>query len=77
MYKDECSPEEIKERIREIAFSAMVKSTSRQTIWRVKKNERPAHNLFPLMNGDLSPVFECVLHFAAISIHVQKKPVCA
>ncbi len=26
MYKDKCSPEEIKERIREIAFNAMVKS---------------------------------------------------
>ena len=26
MYKDECSPEEIKERISEIAFNALVKS---------------------------------------------------
>jgi hypothetical protein len=29
LYKDECTPEEIKERIREIAFNAMVKSGPR------------------------------------------------
>jgi hypothetical protein len=29
-----------------------------------------------LMNGEWSHLFVCILHFAAISIHVQKEPVC-
>ena len=40
LYKDECTPEEIKERIREIAFNAMVKSgprSRRQSVRWVQK----------------------------------------
>ncbi len=83
LYRDECCPEEIKERIREIAFNAMVKSAISEDLnpadraygW-FKKNVRPAHVSFLLMNVDLCCFPECILHFAAISIHVQREPVC-
>jgi hypothetical protein len=42
-----------------------------------KNNVLPAHVLFLLKKGDLSRLLVCILHFAAISIHVQKEPVCA
>jgi hypothetical protein len=84
MYKDKCSPEEIKERICEKAFHAMVKSAIYEDLnpadrpyGGLKKNELPAHNLFQLKNGDSSHVFVCILHFAANLVHVQKEPVCA
>jgi hypothetical protein len=41
------------------------------------KNVRPAHVSFLLKDGDLSCLLVCILHFAAISINVQKEPVCA
>jgi hypothetical protein len=82
---DKCTPEEIKERIRQIAFNAMVKSepaiydsldpADRAYKGLKKKKVRPAHVSFLLKNGDLSRLHVCILHFAAISIHVQKEPV--
>jgi hypothetical protein len=81
LYKDECTPEEIKERIREIAFNAVVKSA-------IYEDLDPADKAYGVFKKKLtaSPPFlsayeccfpECILHFAAISIHVQKEPVCA
>jgi hypothetical protein len=43
----------------------------------LKKIVRPVHVSFLLMNVDLCRFPECILHFAAISIHVQEEPVCA
>jgi hypothetical protein len=67
--------------ISEIAFNVMVKSAIYENLdpadWPYgefkKKNVRPAHHLFPPKNGDLSYLFASVLHFAAISIHIQKE----
>ncbi len=83
LYKDECTPEEIKERIREIAFNAMVKSAIYEDLnpadrayGGFKKKILPAHLSYLLMNVDLCRFPECILHFAAISIHVHEEPVC-
>jgi hypothetical protein len=77
LYKDECTQKEIKERIREIAFNAMVKSAiyedfdpAIRAYGGLKKNVRPAHLSYLHMNVDLYRFPECFLHFAAISIHV-------
>ncbi len=85
LYKDECTPEEIKERIREIAFNAMVKSAIYEHLDPAdraygglkKENVLSTHLSYLHMNVDLFCVPECILHFVAISIHVQKEPVCA
>jgi hypothetical protein len=79
IFKDECSAEEIKERIRDIAFNAMAKSAICEDIYPPdrayggfkKRNVCAVHNIFPLKNSDLSHLFVCALHFAAILIHVQ------
>ncbi len=85
LYKDECTPEEIKERIREIAFNAMVKFAIYEDLDPAdrayggfkKNNVRPAHLSYLHMNVDFSCFPECILHFAAISIHVKTEPACA
>jgi hypothetical protein len=86
LYNDEleCTPEEIKERIREIAFNAMVKSAIYEDLdpadrayGGLKKKLRPAHLSYLHMNVVLCCFPECIMHFAAISIHVQDEPACA
>jgi hypothetical protein len=80
LYKDECSPEEIKEHICEIAFNAMVKSAIYEELNPAdrpyggfkKEIVLPAHNLIPLKNCDLSHVFVCVLHFVPFDRSSQK-----
>jgi hypothetical protein len=83
IYKDECSPPEINERIRDIAFNAMAKSVVYEDINPADrvfggfkgKTVRAVYFLLLLMNGEWSHLFLCIFHFAAISIHVQKEPV--
>jgi hypothetical protein len=76
LYKDELTPEEIKEPIRDIAFNAMVKSAIYEDLDPAdrayggfkKNNVRPAHRSYLHINVDWCCVPDCILHFAAISI---------
>ncbi len=85
LYKDECTPEEIKERIREIAFNAMVKSAIYEDLDPAdrayggfkKNNVRRSHLSYLHINVDWCCFPDCILYFAAISIDVQKESVCA
>jgi hypothetical protein len=80
MYKDECTSEKIKERIRDIAVNAMAKSVTYEEIDAAdkayggfkKRNVLAAHDLYHLTEM-FSPI---CMHFAAISINVQEEPVC-
>ncbi len=85
LYKDECTPEEIKECACKIAFNAMVKSAIYEDLDSADRayggfknyNVWQAHVSVLFINIDLCRFPECILHFAAISIHVHKEPVCA
>jgi hypothetical protein len=82
LYKDECRnqgahPRHCLQCHGEVCNILGPRSRRQSVRWVKKKNVMPAHLSYLHIHVDWCCFPDCILHFAAISIHVQKEPVCA